>query len=144
MVDPNVSNLSSVFDDEDGKEEDEAKKTEVNGNKRKASNLVHGLAINFKDSASDFEEEEGDKPIVKKAKTVTNKETYKPKAKKGKTGKIDGATEEQHRRAMGDQIKSKLRVLGGQVIIHMISNDGHFPYLIVRVTMGSLPTVTPP
>ena len=117
MADPNVSNLSSVFDDEDGKEEDEAKKTEVNGNKRKASNLVHGLAINFKDSASDFEEEEGVKPNVKKAKTVTNKETSKPKAKKGKTGKIDGATEEQHRRAMGDQIKSKLRVLGGQVIV---------------------------
>ena len=64
MADPNVSNLSSVFDDEDGKEEDEAKKTEVNGNKRKASNLVHGFEINLKDSASDFEEEEAGKPKV--------------------------------------------------------------------------------
>ena len=57
-----------------GKEEDEHEKTEVNGNKRKAPNLVHGLEINLKDSASDFEEEEAGKPKVKKMKTATNKE----------------------------------------------------------------------
>ena len=57
-----------------GKEEDEHEKIEVSGNKRKASNLVHGLEINLKDSASDFEEEEAGKPKVKKMKTATNKE----------------------------------------------------------------------
>ena len=67
-----------------GKEEDEHEKTEVNGNKRKAPNLVHGLEINLKDSASDFEEEEAGKPKVKKMKTATNNETPQAQSKERK------------------------------------------------------------
>ena len=50
------------------------------------------------------------KKVQKKAE---EKKKPEPKAKKRRGGKIDGLTVEQHRRAMGDQVKSKLRVLGG-------------------------------
>merc|ERR1712192_35191 len=59
---------------------------------------------------SDFEPE-GDE--VKKVEKAEEKKKPEPKAKTRRGGKIDGLTVEQHRRAMGDQVKSKLRVLGG-------------------------------
>ena len=59
---------------------------------------------------SDFEPE-GEE--VKKVQKAQEKKKAEPKSKKRRGGKIDGLTVEQHRRVMGDQVKSKLRVLGG-------------------------------
>ena len=59
---------------------------------------------------SDFEPEGEEMKKVQKAQEK-KKPQQKPKKQRG--GKIDGLTVEQHRRAMGDQVKSKLRVLGG-------------------------------
>ena len=113
MVDPNTSNLSSVFDDEDEKDEIEVE-AKAKESKIRASNLVHGLEVNFQDSDLD-QEEEDEEPRKKKAKVGNNNKKSEPKTKKkSQGGKIDGATVEQHRRYMGDQVKSKLRVLGGK------------------------------
>ena len=60
--------------------------------------------------SSDFEPEGGD---MKKVQKAQEKKKPAPKPKKQRGVKIDGLTVEQHRRAMGDQVKSKLRVLGG-------------------------------
>ena len=117
MADLKASNLSSVFDDENDKEEKEVE-AKAKGGKKRSSNLVQGLKINFQDSDQDQEkEEEAEEPRQKKAKkgNNNNKKNVDPKTKKkGQGGKIDGATVEQHRRYMGDQVKSKLRVLGGK------------------------------
>ena len=114
MVDLDASNLSSVFDDENEKEEIVVE-TKAKGSKRGASNLVQGLEINFQDSDLDQEEELEEEPRKKKAKVGNNNKKSDLKTKKkSQGGKIDGATVEQHRRYMGDQVKSKLRVLGGK------------------------------
>ena len=118
MVDLNAANLSSVFDDENEKEEIKAlNEGKAKGSKKKTSNLVHGLEVNFQDSDLDSPAEEEEEPHPKKAKVGNNnKKKADPKSKtkkKSQGGKIDGATVEQHRRYMGDQVKSKLRVLGG-------------------------------
>merc|ERR1719381_209737 len=85
--------------------------------RKKTSNIVHGLEVNFQDSDLDSPAEEEEEPHPKKAKVGNNnKKKADPKSKMKKQsqgGKIDGATVEQHRRYMGDQVKSKLRVLGG-------------------------------
>jgi len=113
MVDLNASKLSSVFDDENEREEIEVE-AKAKGSKKRASDLVHGLEINFQDSDLDQEREEEEGELrKKKAKVGNNNKKSDPKSKK-KDGKIDGATVEQHRRYMGDQVKSKLRVLGGK------------------------------
>ena len=118
MVDLNAANLSSVFDDENEKEEIKAlNEGKAKRSKKKTSNLVHGLEVNFQDSDLDSPAEEEEEPHPKKAKVGNNnKKKADPKSKmkkKSQGGKIDGATVEQHRRYMGDQVKSKLRVLGG-------------------------------
>ena len=112
MVDLNASKLSSVFDDENERDEIEVE-AKAKGSKKRASDLVHGLEINFQDSDLDQEREEEEGELrKKKAKVGNNNKKSDPKSKKD--GKIDGATVEQHRRYMGDQVKSKLRVLGGK------------------------------
>ena len=110
MVDVSSTNLSRVFDDEDEKDEI-AVEAKANGSNKRASNLVQGLQINFQDSDQDQEEEE-EEPRKKKPKVKNNKSNSKSKKNQG--DKIDGVTVEQHRRSMGDQVKSKLRVLGGK------------------------------
>ena len=115
MADLKASNLSSVFDDENEKEGKDLE-AKAKGSKKRASNLVQGLQINFQDSDQDQEkEDEEEEPRPKKTKKGNNNKKLDPKTKKkNQGGKIDGATLEQHRRYMGDQVKSKLRVLGGK------------------------------
>ena len=117
MADLKASNLSSVFDDENDKEGKDLE-AKAKGSKKRASNLVQGLQINFQDSDQDQEkeDEEEEEPRPKKTKKGNNNnKKLDPKTKKkNQGGKIDGATVEQHRRYMGDQVKSKLRVLGGK------------------------------
>ena len=62
---------------------------------------------------SDFEPKGEQMKQVQIQKAQGKKKPEEKKPKKQQKGKIDGLTVEQHRRAMGDQVKSKLRVLGG-------------------------------
>ena len=59
------------------------------------------------EKSSDSDNEPEDNVPAKKSKKS-------PARKKSKAGKIEGQTVEQHRRSMGDQVKSKIHVLGGK------------------------------
>ena len=62
---------------------------------------------------SDFEPKGEQMKQVQIQKAQEKKKPEQKKPKKQQKVKIGGLTVEQHRRAMGDQVKSKLRVLGG-------------------------------
>ena len=108
-----MANLSGVFDDADVEESSAIEVKSGVAAKRK-SNVVAGLNINFdEDSDSDSDSACNNKSAKKKGATPAKKKGATP-AKKKKTGHIDGMTVEQHRRKLGDQVKSKLKVLGGR------------------------------
>ena len=87
----------------------------TDGSKRKTSDVSNSEALKIagglESEGSDFEPEGGEE--CKKVEKAPEKKKSDPKPKKRRGVKIEGLTVEQHRRALGDQVKSKLRVLGG-------------------------------
>jgi hypothetical protein len=101
------NNAAAGVESEDGQK---GEKREPGNMKGSASKKVRGTDDkDFVDGDKSDDKDSGDEE--------RNKKVVGKKAKKApvqKKGKVDGLTVEQHRRSMGDLLKAKIEVLGGQ------------------------------
>ena len=101
-----------------------------NNNKKMEEEVVTSEAIEVSDDDNVVTKKKPNKRSVqsdvdKELAGMSSNSDYEPEVpakkskkssapKKSKAGKIDGQTVEQHRRSMGDRVKSKIHVLGGK------------------------------